>query len=156
MASHEMMKSLGEAKGFPELQFDENGMAGFTFSEEGLVMTLETNLENTSINAAVELGVLSGDDFDLVLSGLLAVNGAFYLAGKGIFSIEGDDGDRIVFMKLFDAERIKKEEFLAGMEEFMSDAIEWYGRIRQPELGIADEEDEGETPKGVSGDFIRV
>lgn len=148
MTSQEALKAFAEAKGFPGLAFDADGVAAFDIAADEAVLqiVLEADMGERRIGAVVRLGALDGDGFEFTLAGLMAVNAAHYPLNRGVFALAGDDGEAIVLMRLFDVQGLDEGEFLLGMEEFMDDAVEWRRRLCRPDLGIDDDDDEIDRP----------
>ena len=141
MSSQTLLAKLAEAKGIDGLAFDKNGLCQLEIESESMVVSLETNPEGTLLHAAVEVRRFADEEEGTqVIGALMVVNGAYNPDGHGIFALEGENADHIIFMRLFDAERVPAEEFLASLEVFLADAIEWHRRLMKPDLGIQDDD----------------
>lgn len=148
MSSQILLAKLADAKGIDQLAFDKDGICQLEIESETLTVALETNPEGTLLHAAVELRRFVDEaEAAQVIGALMVVNAAYNPDGRGIFALEGDNADHVIFMRLFDAERIPVEHFLAALETFLSDAIEWRRRLMKPDLGMEEDNEDDAKPE---------
>lgn len=158
MTSQELVNAFCEKRGLGKIEFDRDGICSFDAPRQGLSFFLETNEEGSLLHAAVEIGDLTEMNRAYVPEALLIANGGHSPLQKGIFTLEGDEGDRVVYTQTFVAAAVSVDYFLEKMEEFVADAVDWQWRLRRPDLGLEDEADDDaelEAPAGPGENVIR-
>ncbi len=142
MTANDLLHAFGKAAGLTGLEFDPAGRAFFEIGDSAIPINIESSADGTTLLATAELGRLdfsSASASTATPSVLLLMNSAFIPLGRGAFSLEGDNGDRIQLMLLFNTASDSEETFLARMNLFVADAQEWKARIQAPDFGLVDE-----------------
>ena len=121
-----LIKSLGDAAGLPDLEFDASGHCALSFDD--LVLDFEYLAEADSVLVYGKVGELPPGNRTEAMKKVLELSSAAALSGKGTFATDFDTG-AIFFVERIAVAAMNDSAFQAAVESIVDDAEYWDGTL---------------------------